>query len=84
MTFHPEQHFANRSQVPQELLQPHYGKHVAWSLDGKTIIASGDDDAEVFESLKRLGLEPGKAVFSYVPHPEEIMLGGTFLREEAE
>ena len=47
MKFVPEVHYRNRAQFPQAELVKFYGKEVAWSLDGTSIIAGGDDPRAV-------------------------------------
>lgn len=66
----------NRNAFPQEELAKYYGKHVAWSLDGKQILVSGNDDGEVIERVKAAGYNPGEVVLSYVPLPNEVCWGG--------
>jgi hypothetical protein len=42
------------------------GKRVAYSLDGKSILASGANDEEVRQQLLKAGLDPSKVVYGNV------------------
>jgi hypothetical protein len=77
-----EEHVKNRNEFPQEQLQQYYGKHVAWNVEGTRIVASGDDDLQVFQAVKAVGLNPEQVVFSYVPLPDETFIGGGGLFNE--
>lgn len=72
----------NRNSFPQEELAKYFGKYVAWSSDGTCIVASGDDDSQVFEAVKAGGYDPEQVVFSYVPDPDEVFWGGAFSFDE--
>jgi hypothetical protein len=75
----------NRNAFPPEELEKYYGKFVAWSLDGTRIVASGDDDLQVFEALKAAGQDTSQVVFSYVERPDEVIMGGAMpFNEELE
>jgi hypothetical protein len=84
MTFIPQDHYRNRERVPESELAPHYGKHVAWSLDGTQILASDDDPREVCAAVQRAGLKSSEVVIGYVPLPDEVVLGGAWLADEEE
>jgi hypothetical protein len=73
------EHFENRNRFPPEELAKYFGKHVAWNLDGTRIIASGEDDAEVYAAVKAAGYNPEQVVGSYVPFPDEVIIGGGVL-----
>jgi hypothetical protein len=73
-----EEHLKNRGQFPAQELAKYYGRHVAWNQDGTKIVASGDDDWQVFEAVQAAGLNPEDVVFSYVPLPDEVWLGTAF------
>lgn len=64
----------NRNKFPREELLRYAGKHVAWSLDGTQILASGNTFAEVDKNLIAAGIDPSRVVHSYVPSPEEHTL----------
>jgi hypothetical protein len=76
------QHVENRFAFPEEELQKYYGKHVAWNLDGTQIVASGGDDLEVFNAVRAAGNPTDQVVFSYVPFPDEVLIGGIFVPVE--
>jgi hypothetical protein len=44
--------------------------------------ASAGDDGDVFQAVVAAGYDPEQVVFSYVPHPDEVMVGGLWLRSE--
>lgn len=81
MTFIPEQHYRNREQFPASELAKYYGKEVAWNLDGTRIVGSGDDPREVCAAVQRTGLTSDEVVLSYVPFPDEVVLGSAWLAE---
>ena len=81
MPFVPEDHYRNRAQLPASELARYFGKEVAWSLDGTRIIASGDDPRQVCAAIQQAGLRSDDVVLSYVPFPDEILLGGAWLPE---
>jgi hypothetical protein len=84
MNFVPEDHYRNRSQFATAELAKHYGKEVAWSLDGTRIVASGDDPRDVWAAVQQTGLKSDEVVLAYVPYPEEVMIGGAWLAETEE
>ncbi len=66
----------NRGQVSPAQLEKYAGKYVAWSPDGKRIIAADDDPMKVVAALKSAGYDPAECVLSSVPEAEEVVLGG--------
>lgn len=60
----------NRSKFPLEELAKYAGKHIAFSLDGTRILASGDSIEEVEEQLIAAGINPSQVVGSYVDPPD--------------
>jgi hypothetical protein len=52
---------------PLEELLPYEGKSVAWSLDGKRILAAADTDEELYKEIDRLGLKELEYVVGGVP-----------------
>jgi hypothetical protein len=56
----------NRSRFPVERLLDHAGEHVAWSPDGKEILASGASQEEVDEKLAALGIHLSQVVHDYI------------------
>ncbi len=77
-----DEHFKNRGELPLAERERYYGKHVAWNMDGTQIVASGEDDFEVFQALKRAGYNTEQVVFTYIPLPDEVMMGGAFGPDE--
>ena len=73
MTFVPEEHYRNREQFPEAELAKYFGKEVAWSLDGKRIVASGDEPLQVCAAVMQAGLSSDEVVLAYVPFPDEII-----------
>ncbi len=76
------QHVENRSAFPEEELKKYYGKYVAWSLDGTRIVASGTNDGQVYDTARAAGYLPDQFVLSYVPNPNEVLIGGIFVPVE--
>jgi hypothetical protein len=66
----------NRTQASPAELEKYAGKYVAWSPDGKQIIAADDDPLNVVAAIKSAGYDPAECVLSSVPTPEEVVLGG--------
>ena len=65
----------NRSRYPAEKLLPSAGQHLAWSLDGKQIIASAEDDDALELRLAELGISPDQVVFDYIDPPDLVRIG---------
>ena len=82
MSFILDEHIRNRNQFPEKELAKYYGKQVAWSLDGKSIVASADDGADVCAAILKAGIPSDQVVLSYVPFPEETFLGSALLGVE--
>jgi hypothetical protein len=66
----------NRNQFPPEELWQYAGQYIAWSPDGRSILASDHDEIALYEAILALGYESGEVVVSSVPYPDEIILGG--------
>jgi hypothetical protein len=75
-------HYENRNRVPPAELEPYYGQLVGWNLEGTKIIASGKDDSEVAAAARILGYTTDQIVITYLPYPDEILLGGFYYRTE--
>jgi hypothetical protein len=69
----------NQPNFPAVELETYAGKHVAWSPDGSQIVASGDDAASLEKAVAETEFDPAECVFSYVPLPDEVFLGGAGL-----
>jgi hypothetical protein len=59
----------NVRNFPEAELLKYADQHVAWSLDGTQILASGKDHAELERNLAAKGLQQGSFVEDYVPGP---------------
>ena len=66
----------NRRQFPLDQLAKYAGKHVAWSPDGASIVASDEDLAKVIAAVQVLGFDPAECVVSCVPSSDAIVGGG--------
>ena len=65
----------NRSQVPAEDLTRYAGQYVAWSPDGRQILAHAADPDLVEKQVVAAGLDPAAVVVGYVDPPAEVFLG---------
>lgn len=75
----------NRNRVPLETLLPYRGRYVAWNLEGTQIVASGNDEGELLDELRRKGFDLTAVVQSFVDEPDEAsLIGGWFGDESAE
>ena len=72
----------NQSQFPREELEKYNGQYVAWSHDGKRILAAHSDPAQVAAKLVAMGLYPGDFLISRIAVPEEIAWNGWSIIEE--
>ena len=54
----------NRQQFPPGELAKHAGKYIAWSPDGKRILASDDDLEKVAEAVEDQGYDSSEIVLS--------------------
>jgi len=52
------------------------GSYVAWSPDGTRILASDEDELRLDAILKDAGHETSEVLVSFVPFPDEVILGG--------
>jgi hypothetical protein len=66
----------NRQQFPPQELMKYAGKYVAWSPDGTRIIASDEDEERLDQTMKAAGHDPAEILISFVPFPDEVVLGG--------
>ncbi len=65
----------NRCNFPAERLAPYAGLHVAWSADGRQILAGGEDLQEVLRQLRAAGIDPGQVVHDYIDPPDPAQPG---------
>jgi hypothetical protein len=67
----------NRASISQELLTPYQGRWVAFSGDGRSILASGNTLDQVENQLAALGEDPQEVFLERIGGPEDdIILGG--------
>jgi hypothetical protein len=52
---------------PAEELMRHRGRFVAWSMDGRIVLASAAGMKEAFAEARRLGLGDDEYTVEYVP-----------------
>jgi hypothetical protein len=64
------EYFENQRTFPAEELLKYAGKHIAFSLDGKRIVASGDTEEEMERNVVAAGIDPSRVVASYVEPPD--------------
>jgi glucose/arabinose dehydrogenase len=65
------QYEANRSKFPPDELAKYWGKQVAFSPDGRRIVASGDTLEQLDAALEAAGIHFSQVVTSYIDHPDE-------------
>ena len=71
-----QQFLKNRHAFPPEKLAQYAGQYVAWSPDGTTILTSDEDEIRLDAMIKAAGYDPAEALVSFVPFPDEVVLGG--------
>jgi hypothetical protein len=71
-----QQLLKNRSQFPPAELVRYAGRYVAWSPKGTTIIASDEDEVRLDAAIVEAGYDTAEILISFVPHPDEVILGG--------
>ncbi len=64
----------NVSQHTFEELAPYVEQHVAWSRDGKQILAHAPDLDGLLKEIERLGLK--EYIFGFIPDASLSYLGG--------
>jgi hypothetical protein len=70
----------NRANFPAEELAKYRGLWVAFSLDGKHIVASAPDLEQMEQCLAACGKDPESVAYEYVGGPEDdVYLGGAEL-----
>jgi hypothetical protein len=75
--FDAAEHNRNLSTHTWEELAPYLEQHVAWSLDGKQILAHAQDLTALLQEIARLGLK--EYVLGFIPSPDRSDLGGGWL-----
>jgi hypothetical protein len=71
-----ERMLKNRQLFAPDKLIKYAGKYVAWSPDGDNIIASNADETLLDHEVTAAGYDPAEVLVSFVPFPDEIVLGG--------
>jgi hypothetical protein len=66
----------NRQQFPPEQLAKFAGKYVAWSTDGKSILAADPDELKVACTIQAAGYNSAEILIAFVPAGDEVLLGG--------
>lgn len=66
----------NRARFPVDELEKHAGKYVAWNPEGTEIIISAEDPQQVGEALQASAFNPEECLITYVPYPDEVIVGG--------
>lgn len=64
----------NVSEHSLEFLAPFVEKHVAWSVDGKQLLAAADTLEELHKEIDRLGLKD--YVIDFILNPDIRYFGG--------
>ena len=75
-------HIQNRNAFPFEELKKYEGQYVAWSGDGKRILASDKKPLRLAAKLKEAGYTSEDFVFSFVDF--ETYLGGVMIGDDEE
>ncbi|MCI0459109.1 MAG: hypothetical protein L0Z62_19300 [Gemmataceae bacterium] len=63
----------NRQAHPPEELAPYEGQYVAWSTDGKTLLAHAAELPDLFREMDQLGI--ADYVIDWIFTPEELSAG---------
>jgi hypothetical protein len=71
-----QQFIRNRQKFPAAELAKYAGHYVAWSPDGTSILASGDNETLLDRMLADQGHDTSDILITFVPPPDEILLGG--------
>jgi len=66
----------NRQQFPAGELAKYAGKYVAWSHDGRRILASDEDELRLANVIREAGHNTAEILIAFVPAGDEILLGG--------
>ena len=71
-----QQFIRNRQNFPPGELAKYAGHYIAWSPDGKSILASGDDEVQLDRLLAAQGHDTSEILIAFVPPLDEVLLGG--------
>ena len=64
-----QEYRTNRAQFPRDELAKHSGQWVAFSLDGRRVVAGDEELERLGERLRARGVDLQQVVFEYVPRP---------------
>jgi hypothetical protein len=56
----------NTNAFPRDELAKYSGRFIAWSMDGRCILASGENNEEVDRNLRVNGIDPSQVIHDYV------------------
>ena len=73
----------NQRLVPREELEKYNGQYVAWSPDGKVIVAAHVDPLQLDQILRDSGHDPEELLVAFIAVPEEVAWSGWSLGEDA-
>ncbi len=76
-----EEHVKNRNAYPPNELLNYQGQHVAWSLDGKQILAGDCDPLRLIARLNEAGYGSDQYVLSFVEDGGSY-IGGAALADQ--
>jgi hypothetical protein len=66
----------NRAAFPLEELARYAGQWIAWSPDGRRIVASSSESEDaVWDQVQALGYDLADCCLSYVEGPDDVSLG---------
>jgi hypothetical protein len=69
-TYPCDEAFANIREWHSHLHPEYEDRFVAFSWDGKQVVAFGDTREELNRAIKEAGLDPARVIPSYVPDPD--------------
>jgi hypothetical protein len=73
-TYPSDEAIANKREFQSQLHPEYFGKHVAFSWDGKQVVASAETLEALEEALEDAGIDPSRVMFSYIPGPDESFM----------
>jgi hypothetical protein len=66
----------NRLQFPVEELLKYAGMYIAWSPDGRSIVASDTNLLRLDKAIRAAGYDPSETLVSSMPEDDVILGGG--------
>jgi hypothetical protein len=70
-----QEYLKNRQQFPLEQLASHRGEYVAWSPDGKRIVASSGTLEGLDDLVRAAGEEPSECIVEGIPDADSVIGG---------